>query len=152
MSRSRNTWLINYLMNWKKWSYYIEILVKGRCTIVETLNVIGWLIHSLKIVNWSCFSSDSRMWSLAFRITEQFLLTYYCAFVIEVTEGLLDSRCELSDPRSLSGKVLLLNTSSLRCKMLIKEKNFIKKIEKSEVSALVIMDDTPRYFEFVNFQ
>ena len=79
------------------------------------------------------------------------MLTYYFASVIEVTEGLLDSRCELSDPRSLSGKVLLLNTSSLRCKMLIKEKNFIKKLENSEVSALVILDDTPRYLEFGNF-
>ena len=35
--------------------------------------------------------------------------------------------------------------------MLIKEKNFIKKLENSEVSALVILDDTPRYLEFGNF-
>ena len=61
-----------------------------------------------------------------------------------VISGKINNSCQLDPHSNMIGDILLVNISSPRCKLLVEDSSFLELLEKSEVAATVILDNTPR--------
>ena len=62
----------------------------------------------------------------------------------DVISGKINTSCHLGPDSNMIGDILLMNISSPRCRLLVEDSSFLQLLQKSNVAATIILDDTPR--------